>query len=50
MTAIWLLSLMFVQYLSDLPMTTMSFDAAELKQAFNSSQDRVRLVAVFSPT
>lgn len=44
------LSLFGAQYLSDLPITPLSFDAREFKQSFNSAADRTRLVVVFSPT
>lgn len=45
-----LAALMPAQYLADLPIATLGFDAAALKEAFNSSGDQTRMIIVFSPT
>lgn len=51
---LWLASLFLAltsfQYLSDLEVTPLSFDAEVFRDAFNKSQDRGRLVMVMSPT
>ena len=41
---------MWFQVAADVPITTLSFDAKEFKEAFNSSAEMPRLVGVFSPT
>lgn len=49
----WLLLLATVvpfQLLSDLPLTSLGFDAAELKSSFNKAANQTRMVIVFSPT
>ncbi len=51
MTPILLLAtLLHFQFLTDLPLTPLSFNAEELKQSFNQSADRTRMIVVFSPT
>ena len=51
MIGIYLLAALFhVQFLSDLPVTSVSFNGDELKRSFNQSADRARMVVVFSPT
>jgi hypothetical protein len=44
------LALFSVQYLRDLEVTPLSFDAVLFREAFNQTQDRPRLVLVMSPT
>ncbi len=44
------LILFSLQYLRDLEVTPLSFDASGFRQAFNQSQDQCRLVLVMSPT
>ncbi len=44
------LSFLALQFLTELPLTPMSFDAKELAAAFNQAQDRARVVTVLSPT
>jgi hypothetical protein len=43
-------SFLAFQFLNQIPMTPMSFDAKELAAAFNKAQDQVRLITVMSPT
>jgi len=38
------------QFLADLELRSLAFDAREFKASFNQAQDRLRLVLVFSPT
>jgi hypothetical protein len=38
------------QYLAELPLTPLPFDAAALKEAFNAASTQPRLIAVMSPT
>lgn len=45
-----LLSLSLTQYLSDLEIEALSFDAEEFRKAFNDAQDQPRMVIVVSPT
>lgn len=47
---ITLLSLLPVQYLSDIQVTPLGFKGEPFKQIFNRDQALPRLVAVFSPT
>jgi hypothetical protein len=44
------MALGFFQYLTDLEVTPLSFNAVELREAFNATEDRGRLVLVMSPT
>lgn len=44
------LSLLAGQFLADLELTPLTFDAKEFKASFNQTKDRIRLVLVFSPT
>ena len=46
LAALWLPA----QYIADLDLTTLSFDAEAFREAFNSASDRPRLVTVMSPT
>ena len=43
-------SLLTGQFLADLELKPLSFDAREFKESFNRAKDRARLVLVFSPT
>ncbi len=45
-----LLSLLPLQYLSDIQVTPLAFNGAAFKEAFNSDKEHGRLVLVFSPT
>lgn len=38
------------QFLADLELRPLAFDAREFKASFNQARDRLRLVLVFSPT
>ncbi len=49
-TVLLLLNLSANQYLSDLEVTPLSFDAEVFREAFNQAADRPRLVVVVSPT
>jgi len=44
------LTLFPVQYLADLEIKSLAFDAKELKNAFNIDSDKPRVIGVFSPT
>jgi hypothetical protein len=46
----FLLTLLPAQYIADLEVTPISFDAGIFRDAFNAASDRPRLVIVFSPT
>ncbi len=45
-----LAALLPAQYLADLPIATLGFDAGELKESFNESGNQTRMIIVFSPT
>jgi hypothetical protein len=45
-----LLTLLPAQYIADLDVTPIAFDAGAFRDAFNAAADRPRLVVVFSPT
>jgi hypothetical protein len=45
-----LFSILSAQYLAELPVTPLAFDARALKDAFNSASSKPRLIAVMSPT
>ncbi len=45
-----LAALIPAQYLADLPIATLGFDAGELKESFNESGNQTRMIIVFSPT
>ena len=50
MNGLLLIPLLALQLMSDLPITSLSFDGKELKKSFNGSTDVVRVVTVMSPT
>ncbi len=45
-----LLSLLPLQYLSEIQVTPLGFDGQPFQEIFNRDQDLPRLIAVFSPT
>ncbi len=45
-----LAALLPTQYLADLPIATLGFDAGELKSSFNEHGNQTRMIIVFSPT
>jgi hypothetical protein len=45
-----LLTLFGAQYLDELEVEPLSFDAAAFKAEFNTASDRPRIVAILSPT
>jgi hypothetical protein len=47
---LFLLSVLPLQYLSEIPVTPVNFAGEPFKQAFNEDKDLPRLVTVYSPT